>query len=141
MVGLLARGGPQRALEPQPHQSAIMTGQPDRVWGPDLTTPVTTREGQATVLEAVHQHASIPATRRATRSQALRPLPQAARERSNRNPARVAKRPALRHDHDRQYAADSHQRGCQPDYQQPRAPEVKGGMSVTLTTNSAARVC
>ncbi|MBI3449270.1 MAG: IS3 family transposase [Acidobacteria bacterium] len=53
--GLLAPHRAKRTLGPRSHEGTIITEQPDTMWGTDVTTTMTVREGQAAVFIAVDQ--------------------------------------------------------------------------------------
>ena len=52
-ANLLAPSRAKRVLGPRHHDGTITTEQPDTMWGTDLTTVMTLREGQAAVFIAV----------------------------------------------------------------------------------------
>jgi len=77
---LLAPSRSGGARGPRNHDGAIIPSSPDTLWGTDLTTTVTTENGQVAVFVAI-DHATaelvgIHAAKRATRYEALEPLRQ-----------------------------------------------------------------
>jgi putative transposase len=107
--GLLA---PQRmgsARGPRIHDGTIITARVDEMWGTDLTSTITTDEGQVTVFIAV-DHCSaecvgIHAARLANRFEALEPIRQGTRERFGSFSKGIAGGLKIRHDHGSQYLA------------------------------------
>jgi transposase InsO family protein len=98
---------------PKAHDGTIVTERVNVMWGTDLTTTVTTREGTASVFVAV-DHCSaecvgIHAAKRATRFEALEPIHQGIREHFGVIGAGVAEGLKARHDHGSQYMADDFQ--------------------------------
>lgn len=108
--GLLAPTRMRRVLGPRNHDGTILTDRPDEMWGTDITTTLTTREGAAAVFIAVDhctaECVGIHAAKRATRYEALEPIRQAVRERFGRYDAGMATGLAVRHDHGSQYVSD-----------------------------------
>lgn len=112
-AGLLApsrSGGPRG---PRTHDGTIIPASPDTLWGTDLTTTVTTEDGQVAVFVAI-DHATaelvgIHAAQRATRYEALEPLRQGVRRCFGRIAEGVAAGLTVRHDHGSQYLSDAFQ--------------------------------
>jgi putative transposase len=102
-----------RRHEPKAHDGTIVTSQPNEIWGTDMTTTVTTREGKAAVFVAVdHFNAEcvgIHASKSQTRFEALEPLRQGVREYFGAFAEKVAEGLIVRHDHGSQYMADDFQ--------------------------------
>jgi putative transposase len=133
--GLLAphRSGPARG--PRSHDGTIIPAAPDLMWGTDLTTTLTVREGQASVFICVdhytHELLGVHAAKRATRWEALEPVKQAVREVFGAVRQNVALGLSLRHDHGTQYVADDFRReiaflGIESSPSFVRAPEGNG---------------
>ena len=104
---------PQRAGHrhgPKAHDGTITTDVPNEVWGTDMTTTVTTKEGKAAVFIAVdHFNAEcvgIHASKSQTRFEALEPVRQGVREYFGGFAEDVAEGLKIRHDHGSQYMAD-----------------------------------
>lgn len=108
-AGLLAPARSRRQLGPRHHDGSIVTDRPDTMWGTDLTTTMTVREGQAAVFVAVDhctaEAVGIHAAERATRFEALDVIRQGVRERFGSYEAGVAAGLALRHDNGSQYVS------------------------------------
>lgn len=133
--GLLA---PQRvgsARGPRAHDGVIVTAAPDVMWGTDLTTTLTVREGQAAVFVAVDhctcELIGVHAAERATRWEALEPVKQGVREFFGSVRKNAAQGLQLRHDNGSQYLADDFQReiaflGIESSPSFVRAPEGNG---------------
>lgn len=133
--GLLAshRVGSNRG--PKNHDGTITRACVDEMWGTDMTTTVTTNEGQVAVFIAV-DHCSfecvgIHASNSATRFEALEPIRQGVRERFDRFSEDVARGLAVRHDHGSQYMSLDFQRelaflGIESSPAFVRAPEGNG---------------
>ena len=107
---------PQRAGNrhgPKAHDGTITTEVPNEVWGTDMTTTVTTKEGKAAVFVAVDHFNSecvgIHASKRQTRFEALEPIRQAVREYYGGFTEDITKGLKIRHDHGSQYMADEFQ--------------------------------
>lgn len=104
--------GPQR-VSANPHTGTIVTEEPNRMWGTDLTATVTLAEGQVGVFVALdHCNAEcvgIHAAKPATRFEALEPLRQGVREIFGGFAAEVATGVKVRHDHGSQYRSDDFQ--------------------------------
>lgn len=98
---------------PKAHDGTIVTSQPNEIWGTDMTTTVTTREGKAAVFVAVdHFNAEcvgIHASKSQTRFEALEPLRQGMREYYGAFAEKIAEGLMVRHDHGSQYMADDFQ--------------------------------
>lgn len=133
--GLLAphRVGPARG--PRAHDGTIVPPAPDLMWGTDLTTTLTVREGQASVFVCVdhctHELLGVHAAKAATRWEALDPVKQAVRSVLGVVRKNVAAGLLLRHDNGTQYLADDFQReiaflGIQSSPSFVRAPEGNG---------------
>lgn len=108
--GLLAPTRARRVLGPRNHDGTITVDAPDEMWGTDLTTTMTTRDGQVGVFIAVDHCTAecigIHAAKRATRYEALEPIRQGVREHFGAYGPDVAAGLALRHDHGTQYTSD-----------------------------------
>jgi len=100
----------RRVLGPRNHDGTITTTAPDEMWGTDLTTTLTTRDGQVGVFVAVDHCTAecigIHAAKRATRYEALEPIRQGIREHFGACGPGVAAGLALRHDHGTQYTSE-----------------------------------
>jgi len=112
-AGLLAPSRLGRPRGPHPHDGTIIPTSPNTVWGTDLTTTITTQEGQAAVFIAI-DHATaelvgIHAARRATRYEALEPLRQGVRRCFGSIAENVAQGLTVRHDHGSQYLSAAFQ--------------------------------
>ena len=98
---------------PRAHDGTIVSDHPNQVWGTDMTTTVTTREGKAAVFIAVdHFNAEcvgIHAAKQQTRFEALEPLRQGVREYYGGFAEKIATGLKVRHDHGSQYMADEFQ--------------------------------
>ncbi len=133
--GLLAPGRATRVLGPRSHDGKITTEQPNVMWGTDLTTTLTTAEGNAAVFVAVDHCNSeclgIHAAAEATRFEALEPIRQAVREYFGGYEHQVALGLSLRHDNGSQYVSDHFQEelrflGIESSPSFVRAPEGNG---------------
>jgi putative transposase len=98
---------------PKAHEGTIVTERVNEMWGTDLTTTVTLREGTATVFIAV-DHCSaecvgIHAAKQGNRFEALEPIHQGVREHFGAIGDGVAAGLSLRHDHGSQYLSDHFQ--------------------------------
>jgi transposase InsO family protein len=99
---------------PKAHDGTILTERPEEMWGTDMTTTVTTDEGQVCVFVAVDQctaeciglHASLSGNR----FEALEPIRQGVREHFGGFDQRIAAGLAIRHDHASAYMSDDFQR-------------------------------
>ena len=111
--GLQAPQRVGRRHGPKAHDGTIVTSQPNEIWGTDMTTTVTTREGRAAVFVAVdHFNAEcvgIHASKSQTRFEALEPLRQGVRDYYGAFAGKIAKGLMVRHDHGSQYMADDFQ--------------------------------
>ena len=99
---------------PKAHNGTIRTERPDRMWGTDMTTTVTTEEGMASVFVAV-DHCSVDcvgihAAKSGNRFEALEPIRQGVAERFAGLEADVAEGLKVRHDHGPAYLSDDFQR-------------------------------
>ena len=97
-------GGSRR---PRSHDGTIIPASPDTLWGTDLTTTVTSEDGQIAVFVAI-DHATaelvgIHAAKRATRYEALEPLRRGVRRCFGRIAEGVAAGLTVRHDHGSQF--------------------------------------
>jgi transposase InsO family protein len=95
---------------PKAHDGTIKTHQVDEMWGTDMTTTLTVKEGNASVFFAV-DHCSleclgIHAAKRGTRFEALEPIRQGVRHAFGAFGQDVAGGLKLRHDHGSQYVSD-----------------------------------
>jgi transposase InsO family protein len=95
---------------PKAHDGKIITERVDDMWGTDMTSTITTTEGQAAIFFAV-DHCSmecvgIHTAKRGTRFEALEPIRQGMREYFGAFGKGVAAGLALRHDHGSQYVSD-----------------------------------
>jgi transposase InsO family protein len=88
---------------PKAHDGTIITDRPDEMWGTDMTTTVTTAEGQVCVFVAVDHCTSecigIHASLSGNRFEALDPLRQGVREHFSGFDKGIAAGLAIRHDH------------------------------------------
>lgn len=125
-------GGPRG---PQVHDGTIIPDAPDRMWGTDLTSTLTTQDGQVAVFIAVdHATAELVGThaaKRATRYEALEPVKQGVRRCFGRLAKGVATGLQLRHDNGTQYLSDAFQTeiaflGIESSPSFVRAPEGNG---------------
>jgi len=108
---------PQRAGHPhgpKAHDGTIITDRPDELWGTDMTTTVTTQEGQVCVFVAVDHCTAecigVHASKSGNRFEALEPLRQGVREYFGRFERGIAEGLAIRHDHGSAYMSDDFQR-------------------------------
>jgi putative transposase len=98
---------------PKAHDGTIITDRPDELWGTDMTTTVTTAEGQVCVFVAVDHcnsecigiHASVSGNR----FEALEPLRQGVRDHFRGFDQGIAGGLAIRHDHGSAYMSDDFQ--------------------------------
>lgn len=98
---------------PKAHDGMIKTQHVDEMWGTDMTTTLTTKEGNAAIFFAI-DHSSlevvgIHAAKRGTRFEALEPIRQGVRHSFGAFGKDVAKGLTLRHDHGSQFIADDFQ--------------------------------
>jgi putative transposase len=98
---------------PKAHDGTIITDRPDELWGTDMTTTVTTAEGQVCVFVAVDHCNSecigIHASRSGNRFEALEPLRQGVRDHFSGFDKDIAVGLAIRHDHGSAYMSDDFQ--------------------------------
>ena len=106
------KGG--NAHGPKAHDGTITTGEPDEMWGTDMTTTVTTEQGTAHVFVAVDHRTcecvGLHAAKGGDRFEALEPLRQGVREHFGRFEAKAAEGLTIRHDHGSNYLSDDFQR-------------------------------
>jgi len=133
--GLQAPHRVGRPRGPRTHDGTILTEQPDQMWGTDLTTTVTVRDGQVGVFVAVDHHTAecigIHAATSCTRFEALEPIRQGVRDHLGGFAEGVARGLAVRHDHGSQYLAHDFQKeltflGIESSPAFVRAPEGNG---------------
>jgi transposase InsO family protein len=108
--------GPQRTGHPhgpKAHDGTIITEVPDVMWGTDMPTTVTAREGQVCVFIAVDhctaECVGIHASKSGNRFEALEPIRQGVREHFGGFDRDVATALAIRHDHGSAYMSDDFQ--------------------------------
>ena len=98
---------------PKAHDGTIITERPDEMWGTDMTTTVTTEEGQVCVFVAVDHCTAecigIHASKSGNRFEALEPLRQGVREHFGGFDRGIAAGLAIRHDHGSAYMSDDFQ--------------------------------
>jgi transposase InsO family protein len=98
---------------PRAHDGTILTERPDELWGTDMTTTVTTGEGQVCVFIAVDHCTAecigIHASLSGNRFEALEPLRQGVREYFGGCDRGVAAGLAIRHDHGSAYLSNDFQ--------------------------------
>lgn len=98
---------------PKAHDGTINTSRPDEIWGTDMTTTVTTKEGKAAVFVAVDHFTGecvgIHASKHQTRFEALEPIRQGAHDCFGDFAQGIAAGLNIRHDHGSQYMADDFQ--------------------------------
>ena len=98
---------------PKAHDGTIITETPDEMWGTDMTTTVTTGEGQVCVFVAVDHCTAecigIHASKSGNRFEALEPLRQGVREHFGGFDRGIAAGLAIRHDHGSAYMSDDFQ--------------------------------
>ncbi len=112
-TNLLAVHRKGRARGPKVHNGKIITERVDQRWGTDMTTTLTTQEGQASIFFAI-DHCScecvgIHAAKCGTRFEALEPLRQAMRDYFGGFGKDVATGLSLRHDHGSQFVSHDFQ--------------------------------
>jgi putative transposase len=107
---------PQRAGHPhgpKAHDGTILTDRPDEMWGTDMTTTVTTGEGQVCVFIAVDHCTAecigVHASKSGNRFEALEPIRQGVREHFSDFARGIAAGLAIRHDHGSVYLSDDFQ--------------------------------
>lgn len=87
---------------PRAHDGSIITIGPDLMWGTDMTTTVTTEEGNASVFVAMGHYSyecvGIHASRRGTRFEVLEPIRQGVGERFGGFDRAAATGLSIRHD-------------------------------------------
>jgi transposase InsO family protein len=98
---------------PKAHDGTIFTDHPDQMWGTDMTTTVTTDEGQVHVFIAVDHCTAecigIHAAKSDNRFEALEPIRQGVREHFGGFDRGIAAGLAIRHDHGSAYMSDEFQ--------------------------------
>lgn len=98
---------------PKAHDGTITTDRPDVMWGTDMTTTVTTGEGQVCVFVAVDhctaECVGIHAAKSGNRFEALEPVRQGAREYFGGFDRGIADGLSIRHDHGSAYMSDDFQ--------------------------------
>ena len=107
---LLARQRPSRPRGPKAHDGTIKTTQVDEMWGTDMTSTLTTEEGNAAIFFAI-DHCSlecvgIHVAKRGTRFEALEPIRQGVRHSFGAFGQDVAAGLKVRHDHGSQFISD-----------------------------------
>jgi putative transposase len=99
---------------PKAHDGTIVTDEPDRMWGTDMTTTVTTGEGTVHVFLAVDhctcECVGLHAAKGGNRFEALEPLRQGVREHFGGFERGIARGLAIRHDHGSAYMSDDFRR-------------------------------
>lgn len=108
--GLSAFQRQGRPHGPKAHDGTIKTTKVDEMWGADMTTTLTVKEGNAAVFFAI-DHCSlecvgIHAAKRGTRFEALEPIRQGMRHAFGVFGQDIAHGLKLRHDHGSQYVSD-----------------------------------
>jgi putative transposase len=98
---------------PKAHDGTIITEVPDEMWGTDMTTTVTTGEGQVCIFVAVDhctcECVGLHAAKSGNRFEALEPLRQGVREHFGGFDRGIAAGLAIRHDHGSAYMSDDFQ--------------------------------
>lgn len=107
-----SRGG--RAHGPKAHDGTIKTKRINEMWGTDMTTILTTDEGNASIFFAI-DHCSlelvgIHAAKRGTRFEALEPLRQGVVEHFGALSQKAAEGLTIRHDHGSQFISNFYQK-------------------------------
>lgn len=134
-ASLLAPQRAGRVLGPRNHDGTIITDQPDKMWGTDLTSTHTIEDGQVAVFIAVDhctaEGVGIHAAKRANRFEALEPIRQGVRTRFKDYAGAIAVGLSLRHDNGTQYVSDAFQReiawlGIESSPSFVRSPEGNG---------------
>jgi transposase InsO family protein len=99
---------------PKAHDGTIITERPDEMWGTDMSTTVTTEEGQVCVFVAVDHCTSecigIYASLSGNRFEGLEPLRQGVRQQFGGFAQGIAAGLAIRHDHGSAFMSDDFQR-------------------------------
>jgi transposase InsO family protein len=99
---------------PKAHDGTIVTDRPDEMWGTDMTTTMTTEEGQVYVFVAVDhctgECVGLHASHLGNRFEALEPLRQGVREHFGGFERGIAAGLSIRHDHGSAYMSDDFQR-------------------------------
>lgn len=99
---------------PKAHDGTITAEEPDRMWGTDMTTTVTTAEGTVHVFVAVDhctcECVGLHAAKAGNRFEALEPLRQGVREHFGGFDRGIAPGLAIRHDHGSAYMSDDFRR-------------------------------
>ena len=115
--GLLAHQRIGNAHGPKAHDGKIVTPWPNIMWGTDMTTTTTVKEGNVAVFIAIDhctaQCVGIHAAPRGTRFHALEPIRQAVREQFGEVSWQSAKGLSLRHDHGSAYMSTDFQNELQ----------------------------
>jgi transposase InsO family protein len=98
---------------PKAHDGTITTDRPDELWGTDMTTTVTTEQGQAFVFIAI-EHCTgecigLHAAKSGDRFEALEPIRQGVREHFGGFDRGIAAGLTIRHDHGSAYLSDDFQ--------------------------------
>jgi len=105
---------PAAAVPEKAHDGTITTARPNLMWGTDMTTTPTVRDGQAAVFIAIDhctaELVGVHASKRQDRFEALEPIRQAVRERFGIFEAGRAAGLQLRHDHGSNYMSDHFQK-------------------------------
>jgi transposase InsO family protein len=95
---------------PEAHDGTIVTDRPDELWGTDMTTTVTTGEGQVCVFIAVDHCTAecigVHASKSGNRFEALEPIRQGVREHFGGFDRGIAAGLSIRHDHGSAYMSD-----------------------------------
>jgi transposase InsO family protein len=98
---------------PKAHDGTIITDRPDELWGTDMTTTVTTEQGQVCVFVAVDHCTAecigIHASKSGNRFEALEPIRQGVREHFGGFDRGIASGLSIRHDHGSAYMSDHFQ--------------------------------
>lgn len=99
---------------PKAHDGTIIAEGPDRMWGTDMTTTVTTGEGTVHVFVAVDhctcECVGLHAAKKGDRFEALEPLRQGVREHFGGFDRGIARGLVIRHDHGSAYMSDDFRR-------------------------------
>lgn len=98
---------------PKAHDGTIKTSRVDEIWGTDMTTTMTVREGNASIFFAVDhcclECLGIHAAKHGTRFEALEPVRQGVRHSFGAFGPKVAEGLTLRHDHGSQFVSNLYQ--------------------------------